>query len=155
MDRLVAVSVMAVLVIAASILAALILAGVTLKRSSAIGAVTALLCLTLGGLARAAAPPIDCRTARGAVDEEICGSSEFRAMDRELTALYDRGMASFAPDDRHRLADSQLGFLKHRRGCEWAAHHSAHPGVAVEECVRSAMEGRLHALRAAVDHGGY
>lgn len=121
----------------------------------AIGATAAVALLVASGWAHAAAPPLDCRKANGAVDQEICGSSEFLAMDRELTALYDRGMASFSPTDRHRLADAQIGFLKKRRGCEWAAHHSAHPGVAIEECVRSAMEGRVHALRAAVDHGGY
>lgn len=111
--------------------------------------------LLAGGAARAAAPPIDCRRAHGPVDQEICGSSEFLAMDREVTALFDRGMASFSAADRHRLAESQLGFLKKRRGCEWAAHHSAHPGVAVEECVRGAMESRVQALRATVDRGGF
>lgn len=120
----------------------------------AIGAV-AIVVLLASGAARAAAPPIDCRHARGSVDQEICGSSEFLAMDREVTALFDRGMASFSAGDRHKLAESQLGFLKKRRGCEWAAHHSAHPGVAVEECVRGSMEGRVHALRAAVDRGGF
>ena len=119
-----------------------------------IGAAAAAL-LVAGGWARAAAPPIDCRHAHGAVDQEICGSSEVLAMDREVSALFDRGMASFSADDRHRLAESQLGFLKKRRGCEWAAHHSAHPGVAIEECVRGAMEGRVHSLRAAVDRGGF
>lgn len=128
--------------------------GVGMKRLK-IAAVTVALFTGTVGIALAAAPPIDCHKAQGAVDQEICGSSEFRAMDHEVTALYDRGMASFAPNDRHRLAESQLGFLKHRRGCAWAAHHSAHPGVAVEECVRNAMEGRVHALRAAVDRGGY
>lgn len=106
-------------------------------------------------VASAAAPAVDCRKAHGAVDGEICGSSEFLAMDRELAALYDRGMTAFSPADRRRLAESQLGFLKKRRGCEWAAHHSAHPGVAIEECVRNATEGRVHALRAVVDRGGY
>ena len=123
-------------------------------RRRAIGAAVVAL-LAAGGWARAGAPPIDCRRAHGAVDQEICGSSEFLAMDREVTALYDRGMASFSAADRHRLADSQLGFLKRRRGCDWAAHHSAHPGVAVEECVRGAMEGRVHWLRTAVDRGGF
>lgn len=121
----------------------------------AIGAAAAVALLATGGWARAAAPPIDCRHAHGAVDQEICGSGEVLAMDREVSALYDRGMASFSADDRHRLAESQLGFLKKRRGCEWAAHHSAHPGVAIEECVRGAMEGRVHSLRAAVDRGGF
>lgn len=121
----------------------------------AIGAATVTALLVVSASAQAAAPPIDCRKAHGAADQSICGSSEFLAMDREVTALYDRGMASFSEADRHRLAESQLGFLKKRRGCEWAAHHSAHPGVAVEECVRGAMEGRVHSLRAAVDRGGF
>ena len=124
-------------------------------KRRAIGASTIVVLLAACGWAQAAAPTIDCRKAHGAVDQEICGSSEVLAMDREVTALYDRGMASFSPDDRHRLAESQLGFLKKRRGCEWAAHHSAHPGAAVEECVRGTMEGRVHALRAAVDRGRF
>lgn len=115
----------------------------------------ALLLLATGPIVRAAAPAIDCRKAHGAVDGEICGSSEIMAMDREVAALYDRGMVAFSPVDRHRLAESQQDFLKKRRGCEWAAHHSAHPGVAIAECVRNAMEGRVHALRATVDRGGY
>ncbi len=120
----------------------------------AIGAAAVAL-LAAGGWARAAPLPIDCRHAHGAVNQEICGSGEVLAMDREVTALYDRGMASFSSADRHRLAESQLGFLKKRRGCEWASHHSAHPGVAVGECVRGSMEGRVHSLRAAVDRGGF
>lgn len=120
-----------------------------------VGWAGAALMLAMVQVAAAAAPALDCRKARGGVDGEICGSGEFRAMDREVAALYDRGMAAFSPADRQRLAESQAGFLKKRRGCEWAAHHSAHPGVAVEECVRGAMEGRVHALRAAVERGGY
>ena len=100
-----------------------------------------------------AAPAIDCRKAGTAVDREICGSDELRAMDREVAALYDRGMAQVSGEERHRLAQSQLAFLRHREGCGWAAHHSAHPGVAVEECVRNAMDARLRRLRAAVDGG--
>ena len=126
-----------------------------MERGISIGVAAAITLLVVGGGARAAAPPMNCRKPHGAVDQEICGSGEFRAMDREVTALYDRGMAAFPAEDRHRLAESQASFLKRRHGCEWAAHHSAHPGVAVEECVRNAMEGRVHALRAAVDHGGY
>ena len=121
----------------------------------AIGAAATVALLMVGGTARAAAPALDCRKAHGAVDQEICGSSETLALDREVGALYDRGMASFSPADRRRLVESQTGFLKKRHGCEWAAHHSAHPGVAIEECVRGAMEGRVHSLRAAVDRGGF
>ena len=103
----------------------------------------------------AAAPPIDCRKATSPVSLQICGSDEFKAMDREIAALYDRGLAQFTGDDRHRLAQSQVAFVRRREGCGWAAHHSAHPGVAIAECVRNAMEGRVHALRATVDRGGY
>ena len=124
-------------------------------KRMAIGAAAALALLAGSGWARAAAPPIDCRKAQGAVDGEICGSSEFLAMDREVSALYDRGMSAFSALDRHRLAEGQVKFLNKRRGCNWAAHNSAHPGVAVEECVRNTMEGRVHALRAAVDNGGF
>jgi uncharacterized protein YecT (DUF1311 family) len=109
----------------------------------------------LPSIASAASPPIDCRKAASAVDREICGSPEFLAMDREITALYDRGMSQFSGEDRHRLAVSQQTFLRQRAGCGWAAHHSAHPGVAVEECVRNTMDGRVHALRLVVDRGRF
>ncbi len=105
--------------------------------------------------AQATTPPIDCRAAKSVVDRTICQSAEFVAMDREIAALYDRGLADFEPADRHRLAQAQLAFLRRRSGCAWAAHHSAHPGVAVEECIRSAMEDRLNGLRRVVERGGY
>ncbi len=75
-------------------------------------------------------------------------------MDRELAALYDRGLAEFSGDERHRLAQTQIAFVKQRGGCAWAAHHSAHPGTAVNECIRDKMEIRLRELRGAVDRGG-
>ena len=76
-------------------------------------------------------------------------------MDREIVALYDRGMTQFVGDDRHRLVLSQQSFLRQRTSCDWAAHHSAHPGVAVEECIRTKMETRVHSLRQAVDRGSF
>ncbi len=105
-------------------------------------------------MAVAATPPINCKKARTPVEQTICASPEFIAMDRELAALYDRGLAEFSPDERHQLAQSQSAFLKQRDGCAWAAHHSAHPGTAVNECIRDKMEIRLRALRGAVDRGG-
>ena len=76
-------------------------------------------------------------------------------MDREIAALYDRGMTQFTGGDRHRLVVSQQAFLHQRTGCDWAAHHSAHPGVAVEECIRTTMETRVRALRQVVDRGRF
>lgn len=113
------------------------------------------LCLLIASAmpAGALAPPIRCTGTLGTVDLAICQSPEFVAMDREIAALYDRGRAQFAGEDRHRLAQSQLAFLKARSGCAWASHHSAHPGVAVGECVRDKMETRVRALRAAIDRG--
>lgn len=105
------------------------------------------------GAASAAPPPIDCRKATTPVERTICEAPELVAMDREIAALYDRGMAAFAAEERHRLAQSQLVFLKQRGGCTWASHHSAHPGPAVGECIRDKMEIRLRALRKAVDRG--
>jgi uncharacterized protein len=102
----------------------------------------------------AATPPIDCKKAKAPVEQTICASPEFIAMDRELAALYDRGLAEFSGDERHRLAQSQIAFVKKRSGCAWAAHHSAHPGTAVNECIRDKMEIRLRELRGAVDRGG-
>jgi uncharacterized protein len=103
--------------------------------------------------ARAATPSINCRGARSPVDRLICASPETVALDQEITALYNRGMAKFSGDERHRLAQSQLAYLHRRSGCNWASHHSAHPGPAVGECVAGVMGERLHGLRAAVDRG--
>ena len=87
------------------------------------------------------------------ITRAICASPEYLAMDREIVALLDRAEARFAPVDAHRLAVSQGAFLKKREGCEWASHNSAHPGAAVDECLRSVMDARVHALRTAVDRG--
>ncbi len=103
----------------------------------------------------AATPPINCHKARSVTDRALCEAPDQVAMDREIAALYDRGLASFDPESRHRLAQSQLAFLKRRSGCAWASHHSAHPGPAVSECVRGAMEDRVQGLRSVVDRGGY
>ena len=74
-------------------------------------------------------------------------------MDREIAALYDRGLTQMSGDDRHRLVVGQKAFIRQRTGCDWAAHHSAHPGIAVEECIRSTMETRVRSLRQVVDKG--
>jgi uncharacterized protein len=122
------------------------------------------LCLIFGAAALAAlqcagawaaTPPIDCREARTDVDKQICASPADVALDREIAALYDRGLAEFSPADRHALAASQLKFLHARAGCAWATHHSAHPEAALSECVRTKMEERERSLRHAVDRGGY
>jgi uncharacterized protein len=102
------------------------------------------------GAAAAGTPPIECRSAKGDVALSICRSPELRAMDREISALNDRGMVQLGSDNRE-LAQSQFRFFKRRNGCVWASHHSAHPGPAVDECVRSIMEGRLRVLRGVVD----
>ncbi len=103
----------------------------------------------------AATPPIDCHKARSVTDRALCEAPDQVAMDREIAALYDRGLASFDPESRHRLAQSQVAFLKQRNGCAWASHHSAHPGPAVSECIRGVMEERVRGLRSVVDRGGY
>jgi uncharacterized protein len=105
--------------------------------------------------AAAASPPIDCGRAKSVVDRQICASPADVALDREISALYDRGMAEFSPRDRHALAHGQLKYLKARAGCAWATHHSAHPEAALSECVRTKMEERERSLRHAVDRGGY
>ena len=74
-------------------------------------------------------------------------------MDREISALNDRGMVELGHRNRV-LAQSQFLFFQRRSGCAWASHHSAHPGAAVDECVRGIMEYRLWALRAVVDGAG-
>jgi uncharacterized protein YecT (DUF1311 family) len=114
----------------------------------------ALIVITSADLAQAAAPPVNCRGARTSVDRAICTSPETVALDQEITALYNRGMAKLAGEERHRLALSQVAYLHRRGGCNWASHHSAHPGPAVSECVSGAMGERLRFLRSVVDRGG-
>ena len=111
--------------------------------------------------ALAASPPISCgKVAKGAngagtpVERTICASPEFKAMDREIAALYDRALSVADGEARHRVVAGQQAFLKRRGDCAWAAHHSAHPGVAVEECVRGAMDGRVASLRDVADGRG-
>ncbi len=104
---------------------------------------------------RAAPPSIQCHAAKTSVERTICASPESLALDQEVTALYNRGLAKFMAADKHRLAQSQVAYIRHRDGCAWASHHSAHPGPAVSECVRGSMEERLRALRGIVDRGGY
>lgn len=104
---------------------------------------------------RAATPPIDCHKAHSVTDHALCEAPDQVAMDREIAALYDRGLAQFDPESRHRLAQSQVAFLKQRSGCAWASHHSAHPGPAVSECIRGVVEERVRSLRNVVDRGGY
>ncbi len=104
--------------------------------------------------AHAATPPINCKKASTTIEKTICESAEFVAMDREIAALYDRGLAEFSGDGRHRMAQGQLAFIKQRAGCAWASHHSAHPGPAINECIRDKMETRLRSLRSSVDRAG-
>ncbi len=111
----------------------------------------ALAFLVSTGGALAASPPIACGKASTPVERTICASPEFKAMDREIAALYDRALAVAEGEARHRVVAGQQLFVRRRGECGWAAHHSAHPGVAVEECVRNAMEGRVAALREAAD----
>ena len=100
-------------------------------------------------------PPVDCHHDRKVVGRTICASPELAAIDKEIAALNDRGMAQFAAGDQQRLARSQLTYFKRRNGCSWASHNSAHPGTAIAECIGAAMDERLHALRAVVDRGRY
>jgi uncharacterized protein len=110
----------------------------------------AALCLSFALPACAESPPIDCDHAKTAVEKQICSSPADVALDREIAALYDRGLAEFSPDQRHALVESQRRFLHARAGCAWAMH-SAHPGAALSECLHNTMGARLHALRRAVD----
>ena len=107
------------------------------------------------GSAEAATSALKCRAVRGTIDKAICGSPEYLAMDHEIGALVDLGDLRFSPEDRHRLEESQTHYLERRANCQWAAHHSAHPGAAVDECLRAVMEAREKTLRGALDHGGF
>ena len=95
----------------------------------------------------------DCRTPRGAVARTICGSPEYVAMDREIAALTDRAKALLSSGEQSQLAASEARYLRQRNGCQWAAHNSAHPGTAIDECVRGSMESRVQRLRDVVARG--
>jgi uncharacterized protein YecT (DUF1311 family) len=111
--------------------------------------------VAVASTACAATATIHCRAAHGAVATTICGSPEYLAMDREIAALTDRAISqASSPPDRLNLFRGEAIYLHNRQGCEWAAHHSAHPGAAVDECVRASLEGRVRALRVMVDRGG-
>lgn len=120
-------------------------------RSMSAVALGILLASTIGAVA--APPSVKCRPARGTVEQLICASPEYMAIDREIAALVDLGAVrlAMAPEERRRLFDSQTAYVRRRAGCQWASHHSAHPGAAVDECVRSNMDARVRALRDMVD----
>lgn len=111
--------------------------------------------VVIAAAAANAAPPIACRAAKTEIERAVCGSPEYLAMDREIAALFDRGLAVGEGAARQQLVERQRAFLHKREGCTWAAHHSAHPGVAVDECIRATMEARVAALRRFVDSGGH
>ena len=45
-------------------------------------------------------------------------------------------------------------FVRQPSGCDWAAHNSAHPGAAIDECVRASLEERVRRLRGVVARSG-
>ncbi len=102
----------------------------------------------------AATATMKCRPPRGAVAEIICGSSEYVAMDREIAALTDRAKTRLSLGEKSQLIQSEARYHRQRNGCSWAAHNSAHPGAAMDECIRASMEGRVKRLRDVVDRAG-
>jgi uncharacterized protein len=99
----------------------------------------------------AATATLRCRAAHGMVDQTICASPEYVAMDREIAALTDRAKAQMPKGEQSQLAESTARYMRQRKGCGWAAHNSAHPGTAIDECVRASMETRVRRLRDVVD----
>ena len=117
------------------------------------------LCLASGAVVAAPrmasqTPTFKCHKPASAVARTICGSSEYVAMDREIAALTDRARAELTPGEESQLAASQSRYLRQRDGCEWAAHNSAHPGTAIDECVRASLEERVRRLRGVVARSG-
>ena len=96
----------------------------------------------------------DCRKPHSAVARTICSSPEYVAMDREIAALTDRAKAELSPGEQSQLVASTARFQRQRSGCEWAAHNSAHPGTAIDECVRGSLEERVRRLRNVVARSG-
>ena len=101
-----------------------------------------------------ATPAYDCRKPQRAVAKTICESPEYRAMDREIAALTDRAKAELTEGEQSQLVASTARFTRQRAGCEWAAHNSAHPGTAIDECVRASLEERVRRLRSVVARSG-
>jgi uncharacterized protein YecT (DUF1311 family) len=128
-------------------------AGIEMRRRFRIGsyAVSIAFACIVSREASAATPPINCKKASTVIEKTICETPEFVAMDREIAALYDRGLTALPGDQHHQLAQGQLAFLKQRSGCAWASHHSAHPGPAINECIRDKMESRLRSLHNLTD----
>ena len=96
----------------------------------------------------------DCRKPHSSVARTICTSPEYVAMDREIAALTDRAHAELTPGEQSQLVASTARFVRQRSGCEWAAHNSAHPGTAIDECVRASLEERVRRLRNVVARTG-
>ena len=112
------------------------------------------LCGAAGAQARSAATPtIACRPPHDAVARIICDSPEYVAMDREIAALTDHAKSLLPAGELSQLAESQARFERQRKGCGWAAHNSAHPGAAIDECVRASLETRVRRLRDVVARG--
>jgi len=110
--------------------------------------------MLLASAAAAETPTIKCHSARSAVAKTICDSPEYVAMDREIAALTDRATIALTPGERSQLKASTARYVRQRNGCEWAGHHSAHPGTAIDECVRASMEERVRRLRDVVARSG-
>ncbi len=96
----------------------------------------------------------DCKKPRSSVARTICTSPEYVAMDREIAALTDRARAELTSGEQSQLVASTARFVRQRSGCEWAAHNSAHPGTAIDECVRASLEERVRRLRGVVARSG-
>ena len=114
------------------------------------GLVGSLLLLGAGPLFAAPA----CHMPRGIVAQTICGSPEYRAMDLEIEALTARAKARLSHGELSQLAESTARYMRQRNGCAWAAHNSAHPGTAIDECVHTSLEARVRRLRDVVDRSG-
>lgn len=128
----------------------------SLVRCAAITLVAALAAPAFAAPAWAApqTKAFDCRKPHTAVARTICSSPEYVAMDREIAALTDRARAELSPGEQSQLVASTARFTRQRTGCEWAAHNSAHPGTAIDECVRASLEERVRRLRGVVGRAG-
>jgi uncharacterized protein YecT (DUF1311 family) len=91
-------------------------------------------------------PAINCKEATTEIDKTICASSELKAMDREIAALYDEARSDADPSEREAILNDQRAFLDQREACV-AKLNSAHPGVATYECIRNTMARRAKVLQ--------
>jgi uncharacterized protein YecT (DUF1311 family) len=103
----------------------------------------------------AAAPSFDCSKATGLVEKQICGSSEFEPLDRDIAALYARSLALLSKDGGAALRAEQRTFVKERDECADLIRGDPPVVTDVLQCMRDTMSARKARLQAIIARGQY